>query len=51
MAGSAAKGAARAAGRALTKRQAAPASRASSVADPAVVVREVLFVREVDLRR
>jgi hypothetical protein len=51
MAGNAARGAARAAGKALTKRQTEAPVRASSPAEPAVVVREVLFVREVDLRR
>jgi hypothetical protein len=51
MAGNAARGAARAAGRALTKRQPEAPVRAASPAEPAVVVREVLFVREVDLRR
>jgi hypothetical protein len=50
LAGGAARGASRAAGRALTRRE-SPAVPAAPKDDPAVTVREFLYVREVDLRR
>ena len=51
LAGSAARGAARAAGRALTKREQSPVKAATQDDSPAVVVKEVLYVRQVNLRR
>jgi hypothetical protein len=49
MAGSAARGAARAAGLALVRRDQAPVKTQAEV--PAVVVKEFFYVREVELRR